>query len=213
MNHVGTGALACAGERSSPAGSRDLVSLQSAYGILNPAMPKSPKRRAAGAADRSQSSTFAVVIMAAGKGTRLKSRHPKVLHDVGGKPLLAHVVSAATKVVPAKKHGATRAALLQHLGLTQDAWVAYRESIVDYRNQMVAHHDLDAAVATYPRYDKALEAANFVFDRVRALADPNELGGVPTSLDRWSDTVTGNMSAIVRTAFAASAKLGSNVPG
>jgi bifunctional UDP-N-acetylglucosamine pyrophosphorylase / glucosamine-1-phosphate N-acetyltransferase len=39
--------------------------------------------------------------MAAGKGTRLKSKFPKVLHQVGGKPLLAHVVRAATQVVPA----------------------------------------------------------------------------------------------------------------
>lgn len=38
--------------------------------------------------------------MAAGKGTRLKSRHPKVLHEIGGKPLLAHVIAAATRVVP-----------------------------------------------------------------------------------------------------------------
>ena len=37
--------------------------------------------------------------MAAGKGTRLKSKHPKVLHEVGGRPLLAHVIAAATKVV------------------------------------------------------------------------------------------------------------------
>jgi bifunctional UDP-N-acetylglucosamine pyrophosphorylase / glucosamine-1-phosphate N-acetyltransferase len=44
---------------------------------------------------------IAIAIMAAGKGTRLKSRHPKVLHEVGGKPLLAHVIAAATKVVPA----------------------------------------------------------------------------------------------------------------
>jgi len=42
----------------------------------------------------------AIAIMAAGKGTRLKSRHPKVLHEVGGKPLLAHVIAAATKVIP-----------------------------------------------------------------------------------------------------------------
>ncbi len=40
--------------------------------------------------------------MAAGKGTRLKSKHPKVLHEVGGKPLLAHVIAAASSVVPAK---------------------------------------------------------------------------------------------------------------
>ena len=38
--------------------------------------------------------------MAAGKGTRLKSQLPKVLHEVGGKPLLAHVIAAATHVVP-----------------------------------------------------------------------------------------------------------------
>jgi bifunctional UDP-N-acetylglucosamine pyrophosphorylase/glucosamine-1-phosphate N-acetyltransferase len=44
---------------------------------------------------------IAVAIMAAGKGTRLKSKYPKVLHEVGGKPLLAHVIAAATKVVPA----------------------------------------------------------------------------------------------------------------
>jgi bifunctional UDP-N-acetylglucosamine pyrophosphorylase/glucosamine-1-phosphate N-acetyltransferase len=44
---------------------------------------------------------IAVAIMAAGKGTRLKSKHPKVLHEVGGKPLLAHVIAAASKVVPA----------------------------------------------------------------------------------------------------------------
>ena len=39
--------------------------------------------------------------MAAGKGTRLKSKLPKVLHEVGGKPLLAHVIASATSVVPA----------------------------------------------------------------------------------------------------------------
>jgi bifunctional UDP-N-acetylglucosamine pyrophosphorylase / glucosamine-1-phosphate N-acetyltransferase len=42
---------------------------------------------------------IAVAIMAAGKGTRLKSKYPKVLHEVGGKPLLAHVIAAATKIV------------------------------------------------------------------------------------------------------------------
>jgi bifunctional UDP-N-acetylglucosamine pyrophosphorylase / glucosamine-1-phosphate N-acetyltransferase len=45
---------------------------------------------------------FAIVIMAAGKGTRLKSRRAKVLHEIAGKPLLAHVINAATKIVPAQ---------------------------------------------------------------------------------------------------------------
>jgi bifunctional UDP-N-acetylglucosamine pyrophosphorylase / glucosamine-1-phosphate N-acetyltransferase len=39
-----------------------------------------------------------VVIMAAGKGTRLRSRRPKVLHEVGGKSLLSHVVATATEL-------------------------------------------------------------------------------------------------------------------
>jgi len=41
----------------------------------------------------------AVVIMAAGKGTRLKSRRPKVLHEIGGKPLLGYVIAAASQIV------------------------------------------------------------------------------------------------------------------
>ncbi len=45
-------------------------------------------------------STFGVVIMAAGKGTRLKSRRPKVLHEIGGKALLLHVIAAARTVAP-----------------------------------------------------------------------------------------------------------------
>ena len=43
---------------------------------------------------------FAIVIMAAGKGTRLKTKRPKVLHEVGGKTLLRHVVDAARQIVP-----------------------------------------------------------------------------------------------------------------
>ena len=45
---------------------------------------------------------LAVIIMAAGKGTRLKSRRPKVLHEIGGKPLLVHVIHAASKLVDPK---------------------------------------------------------------------------------------------------------------
>ena len=35
-----------------------------------------------------------VVVMAAGKGTRMKSRLPKVLHRLAGRPLLQHVMDA-----------------------------------------------------------------------------------------------------------------------
>ena len=39
--------------------------------------------------------------MAAGKGTRLKSRRPKVLHEIGGQALLLHVIAAAKTIAPA----------------------------------------------------------------------------------------------------------------
>ena len=37
--------------------------------------------------------TLDIVIMAAGKGTRMKSSQPKVLHRLAGRPLLAHVLA------------------------------------------------------------------------------------------------------------------------
>jgi bifunctional UDP-N-acetylglucosamine pyrophosphorylase / glucosamine-1-phosphate N-acetyltransferase len=52
-----------------------------------------------------------VVIMAAGKGTRMKSARPKVLHRLAGRALLAHVVDTASalqarRVVVITGHGA-----------------------------------------------------------------------------------------------------------
>jgi bifunctional UDP-N-acetylglucosamine pyrophosphorylase / glucosamine-1-phosphate N-acetyltransferase len=44
----------------------------------------------------------AIAIMAAGKGTRLKSKDPKVLHRIGGLPLLEHVIAAASQVIPTR---------------------------------------------------------------------------------------------------------------
>ncbi len=37
-----------------------------------------------------------IVIMAAGKGTRMKSRIPKVLQRLAGRPLLQHVLGQAS---------------------------------------------------------------------------------------------------------------------
>lgn len=40
----------------------------------------------------------AAVVLAAGEGTRLKSKLPKVLHEVAGRPLLAHVLAALAPI-------------------------------------------------------------------------------------------------------------------
>ncbi len=39
-----------------------------------------------------------VVILAAGQGTRMKSKTPKVLHEISGKPMLFHAIEAAQKL-------------------------------------------------------------------------------------------------------------------
>jgi bifunctional UDP-N-acetylglucosamine pyrophosphorylase/glucosamine-1-phosphate N-acetyltransferase len=43
---------------------------------------------------------LAVVILAAGQGTRMKSSRAKVLHDLGGRPLLAYPVGLAEALAP-----------------------------------------------------------------------------------------------------------------
>ncbi len=60
------------------------------------------------------------VILAAGLGTRMKSARPKVLHEIAGRPMLAHAVAAATEagagqlaVVIGPEADAARAALTE----------------------------------------------------------------------------------------------------
>jgi bifunctional UDP-N-acetylglucosamine pyrophosphorylase/glucosamine-1-phosphate N-acetyltransferase len=47
---------------------------------------------------------FEAVILAAGQGTRMKSRLPKVLHPLAGKPLVAYVMDVARKLGVVKLH-------------------------------------------------------------------------------------------------------------
>ncbi len=44
--------------------------------------------------------TLGVVILAAGQGTRMRSKLPKVLHPLAGRPLLDHAVQAAKRLSP-----------------------------------------------------------------------------------------------------------------
>jgi bifunctional UDP-N-acetylglucosamine pyrophosphorylase/glucosamine-1-phosphate N-acetyltransferase len=96
--------------------------------------------------------------MAAGKGTRLKSRLPKVLHEVGGKPLLEHVIRAALRIVPANDvyaiigHEADRVrAAMEHTGVnfvlqaeqrgTGHALIMAHEALAGYDHVIVLSGD------------------------------------------------------------------------
>lgn len=47
---------------------------------------------------------LSVVILAAGQGTRMRSKLPKVLHAIGGQPMLAHVIRTAQSLTPDAMH-------------------------------------------------------------------------------------------------------------
>ena len=60
----------------------------------------------------------AVVVLAAGQGTRMRSRTPKVLHRLGGRSMLGHVLAAAAPLGAARTVvvvGSGREAVAEHL--------------------------------------------------------------------------------------------------
>ena len=96
--------------------------------------------------------------MAAGKGTRLKSQLPKVLHEVSGMPLLEHVIRTAVRLVPAKDvfaiigHEADRVrAAIGHTGVnfvlqseqkgTGHALMVARDTLARYEHVIVLSGD------------------------------------------------------------------------
>jgi bifunctional UDP-N-acetylglucosamine pyrophosphorylase/glucosamine-1-phosphate N-acetyltransferase len=106
----------------------------------------------------SPSRRVAVAIMAAGKGTRLKSQLPKVLHEVGGKPLLEHVIRAAVRLVPphdvytiigyeadrvraAMKHTGVNFVLQAEQRGTGHALLMAREALREYQHVIVLSGD------------------------------------------------------------------------
>ena len=78
-----------------------------------------------------------IVILAAGQGTRMKSERPKVLHPIGGKPMLAHVIGCARElgaemIHVVHGHGAEQVrAWAQNSGIEADdlRWVLQSEQL------------------------------------------------------------------------------------
>ncbi|MBI5330336.1 MAG: bifunctional UDP-N-acetylglucosamine diphosphorylase/glucosamine-1-phosphate N-acetyltransferase GlmU [Betaproteobacteria bacterium] len=90
-----------------------------------------------------------VIILAAGKGTRMKSELPKVLHPLAGKPLLAHVLTAADRLQPARicvVYGHGGEALPQAIARPELAWAKQEPQLGTGHavQQAIPHLDPDA---------------------------------------------------------------------
>ncbi len=90
--------------------------------------------------------TLSIIILAAGQGTRMQSDVPKVLHEIGGKPLLEHVINAASKLKPQQiytvyGHGGEKVKdRLAHLAVQ---WV-------EQKQQLGTGHAVDQAIGFVP---------------------------------------------------------------
>ncbi|MDZ4129444.1 MAG: NTP transferase domain-containing protein, partial [Hydrogenophaga sp.] len=90
-----------------------------------------------------------VVVMAAGKGTRMKSQRPKVLHRLGGRALAQHVIDCAARlsarsVVVITGHGAEQV----EAGLQAPATTALR--FVRQEPQLGTGHAVQQAAPVLP---------------------------------------------------------------
>ncbi len=86
-----------------------------------------------------------IIVLAAGKGTRMKSDRPKVLHKVAGRSMLAHVLALATA------SGATRLAVV--VGPQMAAVEAEAKRLAPSAEIFVQHNQLGTADAVLAARD------------------------------------------------------------
>lgn len=90
-----------------------------------------------------------IIILAAGKGTRMRSTKPKVLHAVGGKPILGHVLNCAKNLKPNKIiviYGYGGEQVKQAFNTESIIWVEQKEQLGTGHavQQAIPHLDDDA---------------------------------------------------------------------
>ncbi|HEC18964.1 MAG TPA: UDP-N-acetylglucosamine diphosphorylase/glucosamine-1-phosphate N-acetyltransferase [Gammaproteobacteria bacterium] len=89
---------------------------------------------------------LSVVVLAAGQGTRMKSRLPKVLHTIAGKPLLEHVIEDALRLEAADIH-----VVFGHGGAqVREALAAYDLQWVEQKEQRGTGHAVEQALPAIP---------------------------------------------------------------
>jgi bifunctional UDP-N-acetylglucosamine pyrophosphorylase / glucosamine-1-phosphate N-acetyltransferase len=123
------------------------------------------------------------VVLAAGKGTRMKSDLPKVLHELAGAPMLAHVLMAAGSA------GVSRAALV--VGPGMDAVVEAGLSVDPDAQVFLQPEQMgtaDAIKAAAPAYD-SVSGPVIVLYGDTPLLRPETLKAVLGEIDAGADLV------------------------
>ena len=143
----------------------------------------------------------AVVVLAAGQGTRMRSRTPKVLHHLGGRSMLGHVLAAAAPLGAAQTVvvvGSGREAVVEHLAeVAPDALPVVQEQ------QLGSGHAAAVALAAVPDLEGAVLVVNgdapLLTSRTLAalVAEHQATGSVFTVLTAEVDDPTG-LGRIVR---------------
>jgi bifunctional UDP-N-acetylglucosamine pyrophosphorylase / glucosamine-1-phosphate N-acetyltransferase len=117
--------------------------------------------------------SLAVVILAAGQGTRMKSMLPKMLHQAAGRPLLGHVIECAKELEPSQivvitGHGADQIEAYfasepvvfvrqtEQLG-TAHAFLCAKEALVGHSGDVFVLYG-DTPLMTLETLQKALDA-------------------------------------------------------
>ncbi|HHJ17240.1 MAG TPA: UDP-N-acetylglucosamine diphosphorylase/glucosamine-1-phosphate N-acetyltransferase [Gammaproteobacteria bacterium] len=96
--------------------------------------------------------SLSVIILAAGQGTRMRSALPKVLHPLGGSPLLQHVIHTAKQLQPSGIH-----VVYGHGGeQVRDALAHENVNWVLQDQQLGTGHAVDQAMPSVPDDDTLL---------------------------------------------------------
>lgn len=130
----------------------------------------------------------AVVILAAGEGTRMRSATPKVLHEIGGRSLLGHAVETARSLQPERLvvvvgHG--REVVVSNLELVDaGAEVAVQEE------QLGTAHAVQVALAILDAPDRPLSGTVVVTSADVPLLSGDTLATLVETHQRSGNTVT-----------------------
>lgn len=134
----------------------------------------------------------AVIILAAGKGTRMKSDLPKVLHPFAGEPLVAHVARTAREIAD------TAVAVVGYkAGMVRDALAGTGTLFAEQVEQLGTAHAVMQARAALNGFDGKVVVLSGDVPQVRAatvrrlLALAEESGAAVTLLSAECQTPTG----------------------